>query len=135
MLAAILAVAVQLALPPEHQPYDERYRNAAASAVRLLEEWFGPLPGGDITLVAKSRRGPRAGDRVVVVNTRWPVTRYSRDLENDVVSALARRYWSRPAVQRTEDTRLMEGLVEYSRARMMENLFPEGAPTERRFFG
>ena len=63
MLAAILAVVVQLALPPEHQPYDERYRDAAASAVRLLEDWFGAMPGGDIRLVAGGRRRLPADDR------------------------------------------------------------------------
>lgn len=135
MLAAILAVVVHLALPPEQQPYDERYRNAAASATRLLEDWFGAIDRDEITLVHRSARRTPDDDGAVVVDMRWPVSRYLRTLENDVVSALSRRYWSRRGPGSSDDAWLAEGLAEYSRARMMETMFPEGRPMELRLFG
>ncbi len=91
------------------------------------------MGSGDITLFPEKPR-QSAPDGAVVTRMRWPVSAYGRSLEDDVVGALARHFWSRQGGTR-EDAWLADGLAEYTRARVMEAMFPDGRPFELRLFG
>jgi len=119
---------IRLLMLPDHVAQTARHMDTLKRSMQLMEEWFGPYPYEQITVI-----DPAAGDAggmeypmLITSGTNWGMPKAVRVPEAVVAHEFAHQYWyAVVANNEFEEPWLDEGLTSYSEIKLMERMFGE----------
>ena len=123
---------VRLLLQPNHFSQADRHLQAAETAMRRYQEWFGPYPYSQLTIVDPGPGGSGAGGMeyptLITVGTAWWMPRGLRLPEIVTVHEFGHQYWyGMVANDEFEDAWLDEGINSYVEGRIMDATYGPGS--------
>ena len=119
---------LRLLVQPNHLSQTERYIAAARAALQHYEEWIGPYPYPQLTIVDPGAGGSRAGGMeyptLITVATAWWMPRGLRLPEAVTVHEFGHQYWyGMVASNEFEEAWLDEGINSYLEGRIMDAVY------------
>jgi len=116
---------LRLLVQPNHIGQAERYMAAARTALQHYEEWIGPYPYPQLTIVDPGPGGSRAGGMeyptLITVATTWWMPRALRLPELATVHEFGHQYWyGMVASNEFEEAWLDEGINSYLEGKIMD---------------
>jgi hypothetical protein len=119
---------VQLLVQPNHVDQADRYVSAARAALQHYEEWIGPYPYPQLTVVDPGPRGSGAGGMeyptLITVGTTWWMPRGVRLPELVTVHEFGHQYWyGMVATNEFEEAWLDEGVNTYLEGKIMDAVY------------
>lgn len=115
-----------------------RLKAAAASTLRRLSAWNGPIPHAELIIVDTRWKDAMAGASypgLAIVSARWLQPDSDRGLERAVTLGVARQFWPLPPGAGDELRQLTEGLVLYTGVRAIHEELEGRHFATTRFFG
>ena len=140
LLGAVLSADTTITVSPgsSRGPAD-RVRASAELAVARFDEWLGPLPQGNLIVVADRWDSGRAGTYSageVFATSRWLTRGHERSADRLLVAAIARQYWlPRAPGASAADAALADGVSDYLAARAIHSAFLGTHDYEARYLG
>jgi hypothetical protein len=126
------AVRIRLLLSPEHFAQAGRYLSTLRQTMQRFDEWYGPYPYPQITVVDPPHGAGRAGGMeypmFITAGTAWWMPRGLRFPEVTVAHEFGHQYWyGMVANNEFEDAWLDEGINSYSEVKVMDSIFGHDA--------
>jgi hypothetical protein len=130
--AASGSTRLTLLLQPNHGAQAERYLDAARAALHRYEEWIGPYPYPQLTIVDPGPGGSRAGGMeyptLITAGTTWWMPRGVRLPEFVTVHEFGHQYWyGMVASNEFEEAWLDEGINSYLEGKIMDAVYGPGS--------
>lgn len=125
-------VKIRMLMQPGHMASSPRYMDALKGTMRKFDEWIGPYPYPQITVVDPPHGGGAAGGMeyptLITADTSWWMPKSLLEPEIVVEHEFGHQYWyGMVATNEFENAWMDEGLTAYTEAKVMDSLF--GAPT------
>ena len=125
-------VRIQLLMQPGHLSQAQRYLDSLQRTMQRFDEWYGPYPYPQITVVDPPDEGTRAGGMeyptLITASTFWFMPCGVRLLEMVVEHEFGHQYWyGMVATNEFEEAWLDEGINSYSEVKVMNSLFGPAA--------
>lgn len=119
-------VKIRLLMLPDHVAQTARHMDALKRSIQAMEEWFGPYPYDQITVIdpAAEEAGGMEYPMLITAGTVWGMPRGVRMPESVVAHEFAHQYWyAVVATNEFEEPWLDEGLTSYSEVKLLERMF------------
>lgn len=121
-------VRVRLLMQPPHMKTTARYLQALMGTMHKFDEWYGPYPYPQITVVDPPPGGMEAGGMeyptFITADTTWWMLRSLRFPEEVVEHEYGHQYWyGMVATNEFEEAWLDEGINSYSQVKVMDALY------------
>lgn len=117
---------IHLLMLPDHVAQTARHIDTLKRSMQLMEEWFGPYPYPQITVIdpAADNAGGMEYPMLITAGTEWGMPKAVRLPEAVVAHEYAHQYWyAVVANNEFEEPWLDEGLTSYSEIKLMEKMF------------
>lgn len=117
---------IHLLMLPDHVAQTARHIDTLKRSMQLMEEWFGPYPYPQITVIdpAADEAGGMEYPMLITAGTEWGMPKNVRLPEAVVAHEYAHQYWyAVVANNEFEEPWLDEGLTSYSEIKLMEKMF------------
>jgi hypothetical protein len=119
---------LKLLVQPNHAAQGDRYIGAAREALQHYEEWIGPYPYPQLTIVDPGPGGSRAGGMeyptLITGGTTWWMPHGLRLPELVTVHEVGHQYWyGMVASNEFEEAWLDEGINSYVEGKIMDTLY------------
>ena len=121
-------VKLRLLMQPEHMESAPRYMQALKGTMERFEQWYGPYPYSQITVVDPAHGALRAGGMeyptLITADTTWWMPRGLLFPEDVVEHEFGHQYWyGMVATNEFEDAWLDEGINTYTEVKIMDELY------------
>jgi len=121
-------VKIRMLMQPGHMASAPRYLQALKGTMKLFDEWYGPYPYPQITVVDPPHGGEAAGGMeyptFITADTTWWMPKSIHEPEIVVAHEYGHQYWyAMVATNEFEDAWLDEGINSYSEANVMKALY------------
>jgi hypothetical protein len=125
-------IDIRLLMSPGHLGLAQRYLAALKGAMQRLDQWYGPYPYPQITVIDTPQGAGGAGDMeyptLITASTSWWIPPGLRLPELVIAHEFGHQYWyGMVATNEFEDPWLDEGINSYVEAKVMNSLY--GAST------
>ena len=121
-------VKIRMLMQPGHMSSSQRYLDALKGTMKKFDEWYGPYPYAQITVVDPPHGGGAAGGMeyptFITADTTWWVFDGFKLPEVVVEHEFGHQYWyGMVATNEFEEAWLDEGINQYSEAKVMDALY------------
>jgi hypothetical protein len=121
-------VSIRMLMQPGHQEIAERYLRTLKETMKRFDQWYGPYPYRQITLVDPPHGGWEAGGMeyptLFTALSFWWTPRGRHLLEQTVAHEFGHQYWyGMVASNEFEDAWLDEGINSYTEMKVMDDLY------------
>ncbi len=121
-------VKLRLLMQPGHMASAPRYLEALKGTMKKFDEWIGPYPYSQVTVVDPPHGGLAAGGMeyptFITAGTAWWVMKGMKDPESVVEHEFGHQYWyAMVATNEFEDAWLDEGINQYTECKIMDALY------------
>jgi len=121
-------VKIRMLMQPGHMASAPRYLSALKGTMRKFDEWIGPYPYPQITVVDPPHGGGAAGGMeyptLITADTNWWMPRSLLLPEVVVEHEFGHQYWyGMVATNEFENAWMDEGINQYSEAKVMDSLY------------
>jgi len=121
-------VKVRLLMQPSHMDKAERYRKILQETMKRLDQWYGPYPYKQITLVDPPHGAARAGGMeypmLFTAFSLWWMPKGWYLLEQTTAHEYGHQYWyGMVATNEFEDAWLDEGINSYVEMKVMDDIY------------
>ena len=121
-------VNIRMLMQPGHMASAPRYMDALKGTMRKFDEWIGPYPYPQITVVDPPHGGGAAGGMeyptLITADTTWWMPRSLLMPEVVVEHEFGHQYWyGMVATNEFENAWMDEGINQYSEAKVMDTLY------------
>ena len=125
-------VKVRMLMQPGHLSSTQRYLDALKGTMKKFDEWFGPYPYSQITVVDPPHGGSAAGGMeyptFITADTSWWMPQGLLEPEIVVEHEFGHQYWyGMVATNEFEEAWLDEGINQYTECKVMDELYGPGA--------
>ena len=122
------AVRLRLLMQPGHMNSAPRYMQALKGTMEIYDQWYGPYPYKQITVVDPPHGGDRAGGmeypQLITADTAWWLPNGVHLPEDVVEHEFGHQYWyGMVATNEFEDAWLDEGINSYTEVKIMGKLY------------
>jgi Peptidase family M1 domain len=123
-------VKIRMLMQPGHMATAPRYLQALKGTMRKFDEWIGPYPYPQITVVDPPHGGMAAGGMeyptLITADTTWWMPKSILEPEVVVEHEFGHQYWyGMVATNEFEDAWMDEGINQYMEAKVMDALYGE----------
>ncbi len=127
-------VKIRMLMQPGHMASAPRYLQALKGTMKLFDEWYGPYPYPQITVVDPPHGGGAAGGMeyptFITADTTWWMSKAILEPEVVVAHEYGHQYWyAMVATNEFEDAWLDEGINSYSEVKVMSALYGRNTST------
>ncbi len=121
-------VKIRMLMQPGHMSTTQRYMDALKGTMRKFDEWIGPYPYPQITLVDPPHGGSAAGGMeyptLITADTSWWLPKSILEPEVAVEHEFGHQYWyGMVATNEFENAWMDEGINQYTEAKVMDALY------------
>jgi hypothetical protein len=121
-------VKIRMLMQPGHMSSSQRYLDALKGTMKKFDEWYGPYPYAQITVVDPPHGGGAAGGMeyptFITADTTWWIFDGFKLPEVVVEHEFGHQYWyGMVATNEFEEAWLDEGINQYSEAKVMDALY------------
>jgi hypothetical protein len=121
-------VKIRMLMQPGHMASAPRYLQALKGTMRKFDEWIGPYPYPQITVVDPPHGGGAAGGMeyptLITAGTSWWMPKAMLEPESVVEHEFGHQYWyGMVATNEFEDAWMDEGINQYMEAKIMDALY------------
>jgi hypothetical protein len=121
-------VKIRMLMQPGHMGSAGRYMDALKGTMRKFDEWIGPYPYPQITVVDPPHGGSGAGGMeyptLITADTSWWVPKALLEPEAVVEHEFGHQYWyGMVATNEFENAWMDEGINQYTEAKIMDALY------------
>lgn len=121
-------VKIRILMQPGHLSSTQRYLDALKGTMKKFDEWYGPYPYAQITVVDPPHGGGAAGGMeyptFITADTTWWAFNGVKIPEVVVEHEFGHQYWyGMVATNEFEDAWLDEGINQYSECKVMDALY------------
>jgi len=129
-------VKIRMLMQPGHMATSQRYLDALKGTMLKFDEWIGPYPYPQITVVDPPRGALAAGGMeyptLIAAATSWWMPRSALLPESAVEHEFGHQYWyAMVATNEFEDAWMDEGINQYCEAKVMDALYGQDTSTVR----
>jgi len=123
-------VKIRMLMQPGHMASAPRYLSALKGTMRKFDEWIGPYPYAQITVVDPPHGGEAAGGMeyptLITADTTWWMPKSYLEPEFVVEHEFGHQYWyGMVATNEFENAWMDEGINQYMEAKVMDALYGE----------
>jgi hypothetical protein len=127
-------VKIRMLMQPGHMASAGRYMQALKGTMRKFDEWIGPYPYAQITVVDPPHGGGAAGGMeyptLITADTTWWMPRSYLEPEVVVEHEFGHQYWyGMVATNEFENAWMDEGINQYMEAKVMDALYGKTTST------
>jgi hypothetical protein len=120
-------VAIRMLMQPENEASTSRYMDTLKGTMQKFDQWYGPYPYPQITVVDPPHGGLEAGGMeypmFITAGTLWWAPKSVLEVETTVEHEYGHQYWyGMVATNEFEDAWLDEGINSYSEVKVMDAL-------------
>jgi len=121
-------VKLRLLMQPGHMASAPRYLDALKGTMKKFDEWIGPYPYSQVTVVDPPHGGLAAAGMeyptFITAGTAWWVLQGMKDPESVVEHEFGHQYWyAMVATNEFEEAWLDEGINQYTECKIMDALY------------
>lgn len=121
-------VAIRMLMQPGHESSTSRYIHALKKTMQKFDEWYGPYPYPQITVVDPPHGGGAAGGMeypmFITADTAWWLPKSLMEPEIVVEHEYGHQYWyGMVATNEFEDAWLDEGINSYTEAKILDAVY------------
>lgn len=121
-------VNIRILMQPGHMSSTDRYMSALKGTMQKFEEWYGPYPYPQITVVDPPHGGGATGGMeypmFITADTAWAMPKWAMLPEIVVEHEYGHQYWyGMVATNEFEDAWLDEGINSYTEVKIMDALY------------
>ena len=121
-------VKIRMLMQPGHMASSARYLSALKGTMRKFDEWIGPYPYAQITVVDPPHGGGEAGGMeyptLITADTTWWMPKSVLEPEFVVEHEFGHQYWyGMVATNEFENAWMDEGINQYMEAKVMDALY------------
>jgi hypothetical protein len=121
-------VKIRMLMPPGHMSSAQRYMNALKGTMHKFDEWIGPYPYAQITVVDPPHGGGAAGGMeyptLITADTSWNTPSWNLEPELVVEHEFGHQYWyGMVATNEFENAWMDEGINSYTEVKIMDALY------------
>jgi aminopeptidase N len=121
-------VKIRLLIEPSHLDQADRYLYALRQSMQRFDQWYGPYPYPQITVIDPPHGAGRAGGMeyptLITVGTFWWMPRGVRVPEITIEHEFGHQYWyGMVANNEFEDAWLDEGINSYTEVKVMDSIY------------
>src|SRR5271166_450809 len=125
-------VKIRLLSYTSHKSSWQRYVDALKGTMQRFDQWYGPYPYSQITVVDPPHGGDEAGGMeyptFITAGTNWFTFKGDHDPEGVVVHEFGHQYWyGMVATNEFENGWLDEGINSYSEVKVLDNMYGRNA--------
>ncbi len=121
-------VKIRLLMQPGHVDQAERHMRIVKETMKRFDQWYGPYPYKQITVVDPPHGGLRAGGMeyptLITADTTWWMPQGLRFVELVVEHEFGHQYWyGMVATNEFEDAWLDEGINSYTEVKVLDDIY------------
>jgi hypothetical protein len=121
-------VRIRLLISPSHESQAQLHLDALKGAMKRFDDWYGPYPYPQITVIDPPRGASRAGGMeyptLITAGTAWYIPSGVRAVADVIVHEFGHQYWyGMVATNEFENAWLDEGINSYTEAKILDDMY------------